>query len=127
VPSWFIPDTENGPWPNERCQKSARGAKLEKTPRPSFGGRKTMLKNAKLILIALAILLAAVVVWAVVGFVVMAVKVLFVLGVVLFIASMIGKLTKKAKPDELEDKSPERELNEAMRQIEEIKRRQLIK
>jgi uncharacterized membrane protein len=86
-----------------------------------------MLKNAKLILIALAILLAAVVVWAIVGFVVMAVKVLFVLAIVLFIASIIGKLSKKSKPDELEDKSPDRELNEAMRQIEEIKRRQLIK
>jgi uncharacterized membrane protein YqaE (UPF0057 family) len=86
-----------------------------------------MLKNAKLILIALAILLAAVVVWAVVGFVVMAVKVLFVLAVVLFITSMISKLSKKAKTGELEDKSPDRELNEAMRQIEEIKRRPLIK
>ena len=86
-----------------------------------------MLKNAKLILIALAILLAAVVVWAVVGFVVVAVKVLFVLAVVLFIASMVGKLSKKAKTSELEDKGPDRELNEAMRQIEEIKRRHLIK
>jgi membrane protein implicated in regulation of membrane protease activity len=81
------------------------------------------MKNAKLILTALAILLAAVVVWTIVGFVFLAVKVLFVLAVVLFIAVMVRKLSKKSKPDELEDKGPDRELNEALRQIEEIKRR----
>jgi hypothetical protein len=86
-----------------------------------------VMKNAKLILAAIAILVAAFVVWTLVGFVVLAVKVLFVLAIVLFAASMIKKLSGKSRPRELEDDGPDRELNEAMRQLEEIKRRQLIK
>ena len=57
-----------------------------------------MLKNAKLILAAIAILVAAFIVWTLVGFVVLAVKVLFVLAVLLFVASMIKKRTGKSKP-----------------------------
>jgi membrane protein implicated in regulation of membrane protease activity len=109
------------------AKRARQGLSFWKALAKALEVAKTMLKNARLILIALAILLAAVVVWAIVGFVVMAVKVLFVLAVVLFIASMVSKLSKRSKPDELEDKGPDRELNEAMRQIEEIKRRQLIK
>ena len=86
-----------------------------------------MLKKTKLILTALAILVAAVIVWVVVAFVVWAVKILFVLALVLFIASMVRKLSKKSERHQIEEKNSERELNEAMRQLEEIKRRQLIK
>lgn len=86
------------------------------------------MKNAKLILTALAILIAAIVVWTIVGFVFLAVKILFALMIVLFIAVMIRKLSKKSRTHELEDKGPDRELNEALRQLEEIKRsQQLIK
>jgi membrane protein implicated in regulation of membrane protease activity len=85
------------------------------------------MKNAKLILIVLGILLAAFLVMTVIGFIILAVKVLFVLAVVLFIASMVKKLTAKSKPHELSENDSDRELKEAMRQLEEIKRRQLIK
>ena len=85
------------------------------------------MKNAKLILTAIAILVAAFIVWAIVGFVVMAVKILFVLAIVLFLATMVKKLFGKSKPRELEEYDSDRELNEAMRQLEEIKSRQLIK
>lgn len=85
------------------------------------------MKNAKLILTAIAILVAAFIVWMLVGFVVLAVKVLFVLAIVLFLATMIRKLSGKSKPREIEENDSDGELNEAMRQLEEIKRRQLIK
>ncbi|HYJ45347.1 MAG TPA: hypothetical protein VEV81_01950 [Pyrinomonadaceae bacterium] len=86
-----------------------------------------MLKNAKLILAAIAILVAAFIVWTLVGFVVLAVKVLFVLALVLFVASMIKKLSGKSSPREIEENGSDHELNEAMRQLEELKRRQLVK
>ena len=85
------------------------------------------MKNAKLILIVLGILVAAFIVMTVIGFIILAVKVLFVLAVVLFIASMVKKLTAKSKPRELSENDSDRELKEAMRQLEEIKRKQLIK
>jgi len=86
-----------------------------------------LMKNAKLILTIIAILIAAFVVMTLIGFIILAVKVLFVLAVVFFVASMIRKLSGKSKPRELEENDSDRELNEAMRQLEEIKRRQLIK
>jgi large-conductance mechanosensitive channel len=85
------------------------------------------MKNAKLILIALAILLAAVAVWMVVGFVVTAVKFLFVLAIIVFGISIVRKLAGKSNPERLAEKHGDRELNESLRQLEEIKRRQLIK
>jgi membrane protein implicated in regulation of membrane protease activity len=85
------------------------------------------MKNAKLILIILGILVAAFIVMTVIGFIILAVKVLFVLAVVLFIASMVKKLTAKSRPREISENDSDRELKEAMRQLEEIKRRQLIK
>jgi len=85
------------------------------------------MKNAKLILIILGILVAAFIVMTVIGFIILAVKVLFVLAVVLFIASMVKKLTAKSRPHEISENDSDRELKEAMRQLEEIKRRQLIK
>jgi septal ring-binding cell division protein DamX len=85
------------------------------------------MKNAKLILLALAILLAAVAVWLVVGFVVTAVKFLFVLAIIVFGISIFRKLAGKSSPERLAEKDTDRELNESLRQLEEIKRRQLIK
>ena len=85
------------------------------------------MKNAKLILTAIAILVAAFIVWMLVGFVVLAVKVLFVLAILLFLATMIRKLSGKSRPREIAENDSDRELKEAMRQLEEIKRRQLVK
>lgn len=85
------------------------------------------MKNAKLILTALAILIAAIIVWVVAGVVITLVKLLFVLAVAVFVISGIRKLSGKSRPHKLEEKDSDRELNEAMRQLEEIKRRQLIK
>ena len=86
-----------------------------------------MLKNAKLILLALAILVAAAVIWAVVGFVISIVKILFVVAVIVLGISIFRKLAGKSAPREIEEHDADRELNEAMRQLEEIKRRQLVK
>jgi hypothetical protein len=86
-----------------------------------------MFKNAKLILLAVAILVAAAIVWAVVGVVVTIVKYLFVLAVILFAVSVVRKLAGKSKTPELAESDSDRELNDAMRQLEEIKRRQLVK
>ncbi|HEX8889007.1 MAG TPA: hypothetical protein VF779_07510 [Pyrinomonadaceae bacterium] len=85
------------------------------------------MKNAKLILIILGILIAAFVVMTVIGFIIWAVQILFVIAVVLFIAAMVKKLSGKSKQRELSENDSDRELKEAMRQLEEIKRRQLIK
>ena len=85
------------------------------------------MKNAKLILMALAILLAAILVWTIVGFVVTAVKFLFVLAIIVFGVSIFRKLAGKSNPERLAEKDTDRELNETIRQLEEIKRRQLIK
>ena len=59
------------------------------------------MKNAKLILIALAILLAAIAVWVVVGFVVTIVKLLFVLAVIVFGISIFRKLFGKSETGQL--------------------------
>ena len=86
-----------------------------------------MLKNAKFILLALAILVAAAVIWFVVGFVISIVKILFFVAVIVFGIAIVKKLAGKSEPRRLEENDDDRELNEAMRQLEEIKRRQLIK
>ena len=85
------------------------------------------MKNAKLILAALAILIAAMVVWFVVGVVITIVKFLLVLAVILLAASVVRKFLGKSKPRQLEENDGDRELKESLREIEEIKRRQLIK
>jgi predicted RND superfamily exporter protein len=86
------------------------------------------MKNAKLILMALAILLAAIGVWMVVGVVVTVVKFLFVLAIIVLGISIFRKLTgKSSKPRQLGEQDLDRELSEPLRQLEEIKRRQLIK
>lgn len=86
-----------------------------------------MLKNAKLILAVIAILIAAVVVWTLVGVVFTIVKYLLLLAAILVGISLYRKLSGKSKPREIEENESDRELNEALRQLEEIKRRQLIK
>jgi len=86
-----------------------------------------MFKNAKLILLALAILVAAAVIWAVVGFVISIVKILFVVAVIVLGIAIVRKLAGKSEPRRIEENDGDRELNEAMRQLEEIKRRQLVK
>ena len=85
------------------------------------------MKNAKLILAALAILVAAMVVWFLVGFVITIVKVVLFLAVIIFAVSIVGKLSGKSKPQQLEENDADRELNESLRQLEEIKRRPLLK
>jgi UPF0716 family protein affecting phage T7 exclusion len=84
------------------------------------------MKNAKLIMMALAILVAAIVVWMVVGVVVTIVKFLFVLAVIVFGISIFRKLSGKSSPQQLADKDGDRELNESLRQLEDIKRRQQL-
>jgi uncharacterized membrane protein YcaP (DUF421 family) len=86
------------------------------------------MKNAKLILTALAILIAAAIVWAVVGVVITIVKFLLVIALILFAVSIFKKLSGKSKPRrELEENDSDRALKEAMRELEEIKRKQLVK
>ena len=84
------------------------------------------MKNGKLILTALAILLAAIAVWMVVGVVITIVKFLLVVAVIVFGISVFRKLWGKAGPERLAEKDDDRELNEALRQLEEIKRRQQL-
>jgi cobalamin biosynthesis protein CobD/CbiB len=84
------------------------------------------MKNAKPILAALAILLAALVVWFLVGVVVTIVKFLFVLALIVFGVSIFRKLSGKTGSRHLGERYDNRELNEATRQLEEIKRRQQL-
>lgn len=84
------------------------------------------MKNGKLILTALAILLAAIAVWAVIGVVITIVKFLFVLAIIVFGISIFRKITGKSNPQQIAEKDEDRELNEALRQLEEIKRRQQL-
>ena len=85
------------------------------------------MKNAKLILTALAILVAAMVVWFVMGLVISVVKIILFVAVILFAFTIIRKLSGKARPQQIEENDADRELNESLRQLEEIKRQQLIK
>jgi hypothetical protein len=85
------------------------------------------MKNGKLILTALAILLAAIGVWVIVGVVVTIVKFLLGLAVIVFGISIFRKLSVKSGTKQLAEKDEDRALNESLRQLEEIKRRQLIK
>jgi membrane protein implicated in regulation of membrane protease activity len=85
------------------------------------------MKNAKLILMVIAVLIAAVIAWTIVGVVVTVIKFLFVLALILLAVIVVSKLSKKREPSQLEENQPDRELNEAIRQLEEIKRKHLIK
>jgi hypothetical protein len=80
------------------------------------------MKNAKLILTALGILLAVISVWMVIGFVVSLVKLLFVLAVIVLGVSIFRKLAGKSAPAQIAEHEGDRELNETLRQLEELKR-----
>jgi membrane protein implicated in regulation of membrane protease activity len=113
--------------PRAPLPKKRDATKLKESS-PEVLGRLHPMKNAKLILTALAILIAAIIVWVVAGVVITLVKFLFILAVAVFVISGIRKLSGKSKAQKLEEKDSDRELNEAMRQLEEIKRgQQLIK
>ena len=86
-----------------------------------------MLKNAKLILWAVAILAAVLGVIAVVGFVMWLAKILFFVALVVFGVVIFRKPVGKSEPRRLEERDDDYELKEAMRQLEEIKRKQLVK
>ena len=86
-----------------------------------------MLKNAKLLLVAAAILVAVLGVLAVIGFVMWLAKILFFVALVVVGIAIYKKLAGKSEPRRLEENDGDRELKEAMRQLEEIKRRQLVK
>ncbi|HKQ51228.1 MAG TPA: DUF1328 domain-containing protein [Pyrinomonadaceae bacterium] len=86
-----------------------------------------MLKNAKILLVAVAILAAILGVLAVIGFVMWLAKILFFVALIVFGIVIYRKLAGKSEPRRLEENDGDRELNEAMRQLEEIKRRQLVK
>lgn len=87
------------------------------------------MKNAKLILLVIAVLIAAVIAWTIVGVVISIVKFLLLLALILFAVIVISKLSKKREsaPAQLEENKTDRELNEAIRQLEEIKRKHQIK
>lgn len=82
------------------------------------------MKHAKIILIALGLFLAIVGILAVVGIVITIVKFLFVLALIVVGITLFRRLGVKSKPQELEERDGDRELNESLRQLEEIKRSQ---
>lgn len=84
------------------------------------------MKHAKIILIALGVFLAIVGVLAVIGIVFTIVKFLLLLALIVFGISIFRKLAGKSRPEELAGKDDDRELNESLRQLEEIKRRQQL-
>lgn len=84
------------------------------------------MKHAKIILIALGIFLAIIGVMAVIGIVISIVKFLFLIALIVFGIVIVGKLAGKSRPAELAGKDDDRELNETLRQLEEIKRRQQL-
>lgn len=84
------------------------------------------MKHAKIILIALGIFLAIIGVMAVIGIVISIVKFLFLIALIVFGIVIVRKLAGKSRPAELAGKDDDRELNETLRQLEEIKRRQQL-
>ena len=85
-----------------------------------------MLKNIKLILTAVAILIAAAIVWFIVGVVMKIVMFALFVAVVLLAIKVFTKIAGKSRPREIAEDDTDRELNEALRQLEEIKRRQQL-
>jgi membrane protein implicated in regulation of membrane protease activity len=84
------------------------------------------MKNAKIILATLAIVFAVIAVWVVIGVVITIIQFLFVLALIVFGISIYRKLSGKSKPQQLRENDGDHELNEALRQLEEIKRRQQL-
>ena len=85
------------------------------------------MKTAKLLFYAAVIFLAAMGAFMLFGLLVSAAQYLVWLGAILLGGFVIIKLLKRKKPErpELPQSGPERELQEALRTIEEIKRAQL--
>ena len=84
------------------------------------------MKNAKLILTVLAIIFAAIGVWIAIGFIVTVIQFALLIALIVFGISIYRKLSGKSNPQQLADTGGDRELNEALRQLEDIKRRQQL-
>ena len=85
------------------------------------------MKTAKLIFHAIIILLAAIGAFFLFGIFTALIQYLFFIGVLLIAGVIALKLLRKSDGPQLEAKRSERELNEAIRQLEEIKRKQYSK
>lgn len=81
----------------------------------------------KIIIAFAVLLLAAVGAFFLFGLLVAAVKVLLILGVVLFVGAAVVRALSKQERRELEEARPERALDEAERVLEEYRRKQLTK
>jgi membrane protein implicated in regulation of membrane protease activity len=81
----------------------------------------------KIIMALAALLLAAVGAFVLFGFLLAAVKVLLLLGVVLLVGAAVVKALRKPERKELTEARPERTLEDAERVLEEYRRKQLTK
>jgi membrane protein implicated in regulation of membrane protease activity len=84
------------------------------------------MKNAKLILTVLAIVFAIIALWVTIGLIITIIQFAFVIALVVFGIAIYRKLSGKSQPQQLADTDGDRELKEALRQLEEIKRRQQL-
>jgi membrane protein implicated in regulation of membrane protease activity len=82
------------------------------------------MKTAKLIFYAIIVFLAAIGAFAVFGLVTAILQYLFFFGVLLVAGLFALKVLRKSDRPQLEANRPEKELKEAMRRLEEIKRKQ---
>ena len=83
------------------------------------------MKTARLIFHAVIILLAAIGAFFLFGIFTALIQYLFFIGVLLIAGVITVKLLRKSDSPQLDAKRSERELNEAIRQLEELKRQQL--
>lgn len=81
----------------------------------------------RIIMVLAVLLLAAVGAFVLFGFLLAAVKVLLMLGVVLLVGAAVVKALRKPERRELEEARPERALDDAERVLEEYRRKQLTK
>lgn len=84
------------------------------------------MKNAKLIMTVLAIVIAAIAVWMTIGLIITVIQFALLIALIVFGISIYRKLSGKSSPQQLADADGDRELNEPLRQLEEIKRRQQL-
>lgn len=85
------------------------------------------MKNIKIILTAMAIILAAVVVFTAVGLVITAIQYLFWLAVIFIVGMVTVKLLKRSDSAQLGVKGADKELGSASRKLEEYKRKLIAK
>ena len=81
------------------------------------------MKYAKLVLIAVALLLGAFVALAAIGVIITAVQYLFWLAVICLVGIVVVKLLKKSDAPQLESKRADREIASAERILAEYKRK----